>query len=223
MRKTTVDGKTLNVRTARMLKCAENRLGYGLYVIQGSYNAGGVSASAGTHDGGGAIDVAATSNPSEVVRALREVGFAAWYRSPSQGPWNAHIHAIAIKDPDLSSGAKSQVQQYYEGKNGLANRGKDDGPRLNPIPVWRIKFPRVYSPVVIRQFKVKNPKKRYSVAQTQRALKSRGYYKLAIDGVAGPATRKAFRAFQQRRGYKVDGVMTRKLLRAICKGYNRVI
>src|SRR6478735_1971204 len=109
MKKVTVDGKTLNKRTADMLKRAEARLGENLYVIQGSYNAGGVSQSAGTHDGGGAIDVSATSHPDEVVRQLRESGFAAWHRTPAQGPWSEHIHAIAIGDPELSSGARGQV------------------------------------------------------------------------------------------------------------------
>src|SRR5689334_19076486 len=92
------EGVVLNQRTLNMLECAENRLGYKLHVVQGSYNAGGVSASAGTHDGGGALDVSPTDHPGKVVLALREVGFAAWHRVPSQGPWAEHIHAIAIGD-----------------------------------------------------------------------------------------------------------------------------
>ena len=223
MKRTTVDGKVVNERTAHMIKCAENRLGYDLYVVQGSYNAGGVAASAGTHDGGGAIDVSPTSNPNEVVRALREVGFAAWHRLPNQGPWNEHIHAIAIGDPELSSGARTQVSEYYAGQNGLANHAKDDGPRLNPIPTWKIKFPTVLYLVVARQFKTKKPSKKYSVVYVQKALKGRGYYHADTDGVVGPKTKKAFKDFQAKRGYKADGVVTRKIIRVLCKGYNKVL
>ena len=223
MKRTTVDGKVVNQRTADMLRRAEDRLGYSLYVVQGSYNAGGVAASAGTHDGGGAIDVSPTSNPNEVVRALREVGFAAWHRLPSQGPWNEHIHAIAIGDAELSSGARTQVSEYYAGQNGLANHAPDDGPRIKPIPVWPIPLHTLFSPIAIWQFKTKNPKARRAVKKVQRALKGRGYYRAAVDGIAGPKTRNAFRRFQERRGYKPDGVLTRKLLVVLCKGYYKVV
>lgn len=223
MKRTSVDGKSINKRTAAMLKTAEDRLGYQLYVVQGSYNAGGVSQSAGTHDGGGAIDVSATSSPYEVVRALREVGFAAWYRTPAQGPWSAHIHAIAIGDDELSSGARNQVSAYYSGRNGLANNAADDGPRISPIPVWKISFPNVYSMVVAAQFKSKKPKKKVSVIRVQKALKGRGYYNAQVDGVVGPLTKRAFKAFQKKRGYEDDGVITRKILKVLCKGYNKVV
>lgn len=221
MKRVTVDGKTINKRTALMLACAEARLGYQLYITQGSYNTGGVSQSAGTHDGGGAIDVTGVNNWNEVVLALREVGFAAWHRTPAQGPWNDHIHAIAIGDSELSSGARSQVYSYYNRNNGLAYNGADDGPRLNPIPVWRINFPNVWSRVVISQFKSKNPVSKASVRRVQKALKGRGYYKFNIDGVFGPRTRTAFNVFLKNRN--LEGSMSRKNLRVLCKGYNRVV
>lgn len=61
------------------------------------------------------------------VRALRQVGFAAWYR-----PWagNEHIHAIAISDPDLSGPAQRQVSEYYRGGDGLEGDGSDNGPNV---------------------------------------------------------------------------------------------
>jgi hypothetical protein len=110
-----------------MLLAAEKILGYQFNVIQGSYNAGGVAASAGTHDGGGALDVwgKGGSRVATEVAALRRVGFAAWGRTPSQGPWGYHIHAIAIGDADLSSGARAQVTEYLNGYNGLAGNGRD--------------------------------------------------------------------------------------------------
>jgi hypothetical protein len=120
-------GKVLNTRTRDMILAAEKILGYQLQIIQGSYNAGGVAASAGTHDGGGAVDVwgKGTSDATTVTNAMRKVGFAAWFRTPSQGNWGYHVHAIAIGDPELSRGARNQVADYLAGRNGLANDGRD--------------------------------------------------------------------------------------------------
>lgn len=119
-------GKRLNTRTRDMILAAEKILGYQFTIIQGSYNSG-VAASAGTHDGGGAVDVWGKGSahvPTEVA-ALRKVGFAAWGRTPSQGNWGYHIHAIAVRDPEMSRGAANQVVAYFNGRNGLASNGKD--------------------------------------------------------------------------------------------------
>lgn len=125
-------GKQLNQRTVAMVQAAEKLAKQQFTIMQGSYNSGGVTASAGTHDGGGAIDVAAAqltaAHRKAVVLALRQVGFAAWLRTPSQGRWPYHVHAIAVGDKDLSRGAANQVAEYRRCRNGLANRGKDDGP-----------------------------------------------------------------------------------------------
>jgi len=133
------DGVVINARTASMLTEAERRLGRTLVLAQGSYNPGGDPTSAGTHDGGGVVDISVQGMSARtriaVARALRQVGFAAWVRSPSQGEWPWHIHAAAISDTDLSSQAQQQVGDYYLGRNGLANRGADDGPRV-PIHTW---------------------------------------------------------------------------------------
>jgi hypothetical protein len=133
------DGVLIDARTRSMLTEAERRLGRTLVLAQGSYNPGGDPTSAGTHDGGGVVDVAVqgmtAKTRTQVARTLREVGFAAWVRSPSQGDWPWHIHAAAISDPDLSSQAQHQVGDYYLGLNGLAGRAADDGPRV-PIHTW---------------------------------------------------------------------------------------
>ena len=125
-------GKTVNRRTVAMVQAAEKIYKSQFGIIQGSYNKGGVEASAGTHDGGGAIDVdvvkLSAAQRKAVVLALRQVGFAAWLRTPAQGRWPYHVHAIAIGDKDLSRGAAIQVAEYKRRRNGLANRGKDDGP-----------------------------------------------------------------------------------------------
>ncbi|MET0237067.1 MAG: peptidoglycan-binding protein [Kibdelosporangium sp.] len=136
----TYHSATMNTRTKAMLVEAERLLGTQLGITQGSYNPGGVGASAGTHDGGGALDISVSgmsvATRNNVAKQLRVVGFAAWVRTPSQGDWGYHIHAIALADPDQSSGAQHQSGDYYLGLNGLANRGADDGPAVSPKRTW---------------------------------------------------------------------------------------
>ena len=119
------------------------RLSGDVYVrpTQGSASGGSVSASAGTHDGGGAIDLAGqdagqTQADREVVEAAgRQVGFAMFIRTPDQSDWPWHLHGIAVQPGGqwdqgcLSAGAHGQVVDYYEGRNGLASGAADDGPR----------------------------------------------------------------------------------------------
>jgi hypothetical protein len=135
---TTHSGRTINQRTKDMIVAAEGILGQGIVVTQGSYNAGGVSASAGTHDGGGAVDISVsnleTTERWELVKALRTVGFAAWLRTPSQGNWPYHIHAIAIGDTDLSISARNQVADHFVGLNGLASHAADNTPPAYQVP-----------------------------------------------------------------------------------------
>ncbi|MFB9723444.1 peptidoglycan-binding domain-containing protein [Planobispora longispora] len=132
-------GVVVNTRTRSMLAEAKRLLGRNLVLLQGSYNPGGDPTSAGTHDGGGVVDISVEGmNPATraaAVRALRSVGFAAWTRNPRQGDWPWHIHAAAISDTDLSSQAQHQVGDYYLGLNGLAGRGPDDGPKVT-IRTW---------------------------------------------------------------------------------------
>ena len=136
--KTTHSGKTVNQRTYDMIVAADALLDHSIVISQGSYNAGGVPASAGTHDGGGAVDVSVssltTSQRWKTVKAMRTVGFAVWLRNPNQGNWPYHIHAIAIGDTDLSVGARNQVADYYVGKNGLASHADDDTPAEYQVP-----------------------------------------------------------------------------------------
>lgn len=138
-------GVTVNQRTKEMLEITELR---GLRdltplrIVQGSYNPGGVGASGGTHDGGGALDVGilglTATQRDRIVRELRETSFAAWYRPPIPGKWSAHIHAIAIGDKEMSSTAAQQVVWYRQNLLGLwpAGGGPDNGPNV-PITVYR--------------------------------------------------------------------------------------
>lgn len=136
-------GVTLNRRTVAMLELAEQRSGITIRPTQGSYNRGGVSASSGTHDGGGAVDVSVSGLSSrqirKLVRALRDVGFAAWHRLYIAGLWPAHIHAIAIGDRELAPLAASQVVQYVGGLDGLAAR-RTDAMSYRPDPIPRFSF-----------------------------------------------------------------------------------
>ena len=135
--RTTYRGFPINDRTLAMLRAAQVRSGVTFVVEQGSYSPGTDPTSAGTHDGGGALDLDAealtAAQRTAAVTALRQVGFAAWLRTPAQGDWPLHIHAVAISDTDLSAPAQKQVGAYYEGRNGLANNAADDGPRVPKV------------------------------------------------------------------------------------------
>lgn len=134
----TFRGKTVDRYTAAALLVAEKRLGFKFTITQGSYNAGGVEASGGTHDGGGVVDLPPTDDPNRTVRELRRVGFAAWYRPElykgTKRIWGDHIHAVQIGNKNLSPAAVKQVEAYKQGRNGLADNGPDTGPLVR----WRV-------------------------------------------------------------------------------------
>ncbi|MEQ8676494.1 MAG: hypothetical protein RLP44_22150 [Aggregatilineales bacterium] len=132
---------TLNTRTLAMLDHAQRLydeaggevVNFRQAVTQGSYNPGGVSASFGTHDGGGAVDISVrsyldwsvlTDEIMPMIDALRVAGFAAWLRDTGElyADSPIHIHAIAIGDEELSLGAREQIDGeygYLRGYNGL--------------------------------------------------------------------------------------------------------
>lgn len=130
-------GVTINIRTRILL----SRIGV-FTLSQGSYHPG-FSASGGTHDGGGVIDVAVGGRDGtwrfNTVLALRKVGFAAWLRSPAEG-FPYHIHAVAIGDREMSPSAHAQVLSYFNGRNGLANNAADSFTGGRPYPVWALKY-----------------------------------------------------------------------------------
>lgn len=138
------DGVTINRRTQVMLDRAVAALtayAWSPYLTQGSYNPGGVAGSAGTHDGGGVVDVrisTMTTNGADLcVQALRRVGFAAWRRTEAEG-FSPHIHAVAIGDAQMSPSAADQVQDYFNGRNGLASNAADtlSSSYKTPVPMW---------------------------------------------------------------------------------------
>lgn len=134
-------GKRVNTRTKKMLAAADAKVPFAIRLVQGSYNPGGVSASAGTHDGGGVVDVSVSGLSStqrwQLVKALRQVGFAAWLRTPPS--FGYHIHAVAIGDPDIwqkdgGHVARDQVCDYWKGRNGLASHAADNTPSAYRVP-----------------------------------------------------------------------------------------
>ena len=138
-------GKRVNARTADMLAAADGMLSWSLTLTQGSYTSSNPD-SAGTHDGGGVVDISVSSLSTtqrwQTVRALRTVGFAAWLRTPSDG-FAYHIHANGISDPDMSRPARNQVHDYYFGRNGLANHAADNTPEAYRVALtWWEKYKR---------------------------------------------------------------------------------
>jgi hypothetical protein len=132
-----VNGHTINARTLWMLRRAAalyHGRGSPLSVVQGSYT-DALAASFGTHAGGGAVDISvrvtltssailSETEQLDLVQALREAGFAAWLRLPTDlnPPVTLHIHAIAIGDAELSEAARRQIdgpEGYFRGGDGI--------------------------------------------------------------------------------------------------------
>jgi len=132
-----VNGVTINQRTLEMLIHAQELYGGEIdiaswAITQGSYT-NEVSASFGTHAGGGAVDLAVVRKNTYTVlwddidlllHALRIAGFAAWLRDYGELYKDSpiHIHAIAIGDKELSQPAQDQLTGdagYFRGLSGL--------------------------------------------------------------------------------------------------------
>jgi hypothetical protein len=130
-------GVTLDSRTARMMDVVALRTRPKIIPTQGSFSTS-VTASAGTHSGAGAIDLSVRGldapHVNAIVKVMRQVGFAAWHRLVSEGPWPVHIHGIAVNAPGLSTSAAKQVAALRRGRNGLANDGLDRHRNMN-LPV----------------------------------------------------------------------------------------
>jgi len=149
-RRVRVNGQLVNHRTALMLDTAAE-----LYrgpadirrVVQGSYT-DELAASFGTHAGGGVVDIS-IRNPArpeerlfgeveQMVQALRQAGFAAWFRPaddvyPGSAP---HIHAVAVGDRELSKAAQEQLTGpagYFRGMNGYPDERAGPDPHGGPL------------------------------------------------------------------------------------------
>lgn len=176
---------------------------------QGSYS-GGVSASAGTHDAGGALDIKAVNLTSaqrqEVVKAFRKVGFAAWLRTPSQSNWPYHVHCIAVQPWGmhdrgvLTTAAHQQVIDYMNGRNGLASHARDDGPRDWVGEIWE-HYKNPHPTVDLANLRY--GKANSDVKAMQRALHFHHQYVLC-DGQYGPQTETQVLRCQRDHGFGND-------------------
>ena len=116
-------------------------------VGQGSFASG--SLSAGTHTGGGVIDImfsgVSNADRDATVKWLRRAGFAAWARV---GPlWGAngsndHCHAVLLGHDTASPQAKAQMASYKAHRNGLANNAWDSTPRPRIPRRWNHRLGR---------------------------------------------------------------------------------
>lgn len=136
----------LNRRTLAMLDQAQQiydatgrtAVNFRQLITQGSYNPGGVEASFGTHDGGGAVDISVRSyldwsvmrdEIEPMIRALRIAGFAAWLRDTGDLYPDSpiHIHAIAVGDVELSDIAAQQIDSEFGYLRGYDGLPREDG------------------------------------------------------------------------------------------------
>lgn len=135
-KRVTFRGRLMDRKTMAFLQAMEERLGYELTVVQGCYNAGGVAASAGTHDKGGVVDLAPWDWERK-VRVAKDLGAFVWHRPAIPGLWGEHIHLGVIKHGNLAAAAVRQVAAFLARLNGLANNGPDPSYRPNPPVVFK--------------------------------------------------------------------------------------
>ena len=105
---------------------------------QGGWNAGGVAASAGTHDRDAVDYSVAGKSEAEVAKlitACRKRGLVASFRTTSTPKWGVraqgfrsyHVHVVPNLWGYASAGAVHQAREYRAGRDGLKGRGADKG------------------------------------------------------------------------------------------------
>jgi hypothetical protein len=221
-------GKVTDARTANMLAEAQRIAGFDFLYAQGSYNGTEVSASAGTHAAGGVVDIRTIPMGSRArkitaLKALRQVGFAAWIRPYVPGVWGEHIHAVAIQPGGkydqgvLAAAARRQVTSYYDGRDGLAGNRVDPHAGLGIAPiVWEAY--RKPKPVVrLSSLRAGLPPSK-DVQRVQRHLRLYVAPRLKVTGVWDRPTRRAWAAAVVKSG----GKRKLRLLRHLADLYGQV-
>jgi hypothetical protein len=129
----TYNGALMDQKTKTFVQCCEKDLGYSLTILQGCYHPG-VSQSAGTHDGGGVVDLAPFDWSRKTTVARKRGGFY-WHRLPIPGVWGEHIHGGIRNHGTLSPSAARQQDDFdaHPPRNGLANHAVDTS-GLHPDP-----------------------------------------------------------------------------------------
>lgn len=209
------EGRTFNRRTVEFIKQVRTIYyligGTGRVTIsQGSYNRG-VSESANTHNGGGAIDwdleKETSKNCALLQRANRICGGASWDRPTLPGKWSRHNHTIVIGDREMDDSARRQVQDYYAGLNGLANHGRDTSWRPSVIPVFSYPLQTVDLSIIRNEAKKRSRwVESINVKRYQRALNAKTGAGLKVDGIFGPRTRAANARFERQVGGDGNGI-----------------
>lgn len=137
--KTTYQGHTVNMKTKEILGVMNYLLRLDINggetsdmtMTQGSYSTG-VSASGGTHDGGGVFDLTAT-NIDNRVKVGRKIGAPGWERFASSR-WPHHGHFFVDGDPTKSAAAEDQEDEYHHRGDGLLGGAPDYGYHMDVFP-----------------------------------------------------------------------------------------
>lgn len=184
-------------------------------IFQGSYS--NATASAGTHSGGGALDLRAPLYGDTALLIMRRRGLWAWHRTTAQGFDLDHAHAIAIGCPHLSPAAKQQETAARNHRNGLANGGPDDGPAV-PVQTWQQACGLDTRPTVSLSAYLAARKRDLpaptgvtsdwaNVYLVEKALAAEGMV-LIVDGAVGTSTDAAWRSCQAWLKHPVTGIPT---------------
>lgn len=132
-------GHTVSRRIRDMLRWSADRAGVPVLIAQGSYRGSSAAVASGSTHDREAVDLRVGHLTSgqrvKLVRALKDAGFAAWYRRPLPGVWGPHIHALPIGG-DLSTSARNQVRSYDAGRDGLRGNRLDNTYRPDPRVRW---------------------------------------------------------------------------------------
>lgn len=130
-------GVTLDARTIDALLLAERISGVKVTPTQGSFRPK-TPYSGTVHRGSSTVDVSVRGltvmQRKRLVRAMKEVGFAVWYRTTADG-FTPHIHGVLIgggKDGagtiggnTMDPAAGRQVKAFDAGRNGLVSNKPD--------------------------------------------------------------------------------------------------
>ncbi len=140
--KVVYNGALMDQKTKAFVQAMEAELGYPLTIVQGCYNPGGVSASSGTHDLGGVIDLVPWDFENK-VKVARGLGAFAWHRLPIPKVWGEHIHLGIRSQGNLSSAARRQQDDFDSkpGRDGLADHAVDPD-KFHPDPPQTFAFPQ---------------------------------------------------------------------------------
>jgi len=134
-------GATFDRATFDAIKWAQRLAGFTFTIGQGSFANG--SLSAGTHTGAGTVDVGCAglshTKIKKILRALKLAGFAAWFRN---WPGNQHIHAVLFGVRGVAAGARDQLVDYDNGRDGLAWHRPDRSFRPRSKRRWSFRLRR---------------------------------------------------------------------------------